>query len=140
MRVLIIGGTGRCGKIAIDELLSKGHQVVALARNPSVLGEVRTGLTVIKGKPFVNIPTPRLTYTRNTYGAIRRQGSIPAYTSRRRDCYSECTPGQRQSLRGPYLSTTVTDSLQRQRHNRNEAVRGTQGRRSSSIWGWRIMG
>ena len=54
----MIGGTGRCGKVAIDELLSKRHQVVALARSPSALGEARTGLTVIKGKTFNNIPTP----------------------------------------------------------------------------------
>lgn len=140
MRVLVIGGTGRCGKIAIDELLNKGHQVVTLARNPSALGEARPGLTVLKGKLFINIPIPKLTYPRNTDRTVRRHGSIPTYASRRRDCYSECTPGQRQSLRSPHISTKVTDRLQHQRHNRNERVRGPQDRHSPSIWSRRILG
>ncbi|KAL5043593.1 hypothetical protein BDW71DRAFT_216211 [Aspergillus fruticulosus] len=51
MRVLVIGGTGRTGKLVIDELLSRGHDVTTLARNPSALGGQRPGLTVIQGTP-----------------------------------------------------------------------------------------
>ncbi|KAL4953485.1 hypothetical protein BDW69DRAFT_165188 [Aspergillus filifer] len=51
MRVLVIGGTGRCGKLVIDELLRRGHQVIALARKPEALGAARSGLTVVKGTP-----------------------------------------------------------------------------------------
>ncbi|KAL4782620.1 NAD(P)-binding protein [Aspergillus varians] len=51
MHVLVIGGTGRCGKLVIDELLSRGHQVTTLARNPAALGDSRPRLTVIKGTP-----------------------------------------------------------------------------------------
>ncbi|KAL4938261.1 hypothetical protein BDV06DRAFT_231953 [Aspergillus oleicola] len=51
MRVLIIGGTGRCGKLVIDELLSRDHHVIALARKPEALGSTRSGLSVIRGTP-----------------------------------------------------------------------------------------
>ncbi|KAL4799546.1 NAD(P)-binding protein [Aspergillus venezuelensis] len=53
MRVLVIGGTGRCGKLVIEELLSRGHQVIALARKPESLGVARAGLTVVKGTPTI---------------------------------------------------------------------------------------
>ncbi|KAL3480997.1 hypothetical protein BJX99DRAFT_253979 [Aspergillus californicus] len=49
MRVSVFGGTGRCGKLVIDELLRRGHQVTTLARNPSALDTTRPGLTVVKG-------------------------------------------------------------------------------------------
>ncbi|KAL4969872.1 NAD(P)-binding protein [Aspergillus stella-maris] len=51
MRVLVIGGTGRCGKLVIDELFRRGHHVIALARKPEALGVARSGLTVVKGTP-----------------------------------------------------------------------------------------
>ncbi|RHZ57499.1 NAD(P)-dependent oxidoreductase [Aspergillus thermomutatus] len=51
MRVLVIGGTGRCGKLVIDELLNRGHSVTTLARKPSALGDARSGLRVIQGTP-----------------------------------------------------------------------------------------
>ncbi|GAA88384.1 TrkA-N domain dehydrogenase [Aspergillus luchuensis IFO 4308] len=43
MRVLVIGGTGRCGRLVIDELLGRGHQVTTLARTPDALGGPRPG-------------------------------------------------------------------------------------------------
>ncbi|KAL4930298.1 uncharacterized protein BDV17DRAFT_259347 [Aspergillus undulatus] len=51
MHALVIGGSGRCGKLVIDELLRRGHKVAALARNPVALGDPRPGLTIIKGTP-----------------------------------------------------------------------------------------
>ncbi|PWY80512.1 NAD(P)-binding protein [Aspergillus heteromorphus CBS 117.55] len=52
MRVLVIGGTGRCGKFVIDELLSRGYQVTTLARNPDALSDIQAaGLKIIQGTP-----------------------------------------------------------------------------------------
>ncbi|OAL43842.1 NAD(P)-binding protein [Pyrenochaeta sp. DS3sAY3a] len=50
-RVLIIGGSGRTGKLVIDELLARGHQVTALVRNPESL-EARDGLKTVTGTPM----------------------------------------------------------------------------------------
>ncbi|KAL4922023.1 NAD(P)-binding protein [Aspergillus aurantiobrunneus] len=61
MHALVIGGTGRCGKLVIDELLTRGHQVTTLARNPAALGDARPGLTVIKGTP-TNLNDVRATF------------------------------------------------------------------------------
>ncbi len=47
MKVALIGPTGFVGKEVLKELLDRGHQVVALARDPAKL-ETRAGLTVIK--------------------------------------------------------------------------------------------
>lgn len=49
MRFLIIGGSGRTGKLVIEEILERGHQVTALVRNPTSLDK-RTGLDIVKGK------------------------------------------------------------------------------------------
>ncbi|KAL3454132.1 hypothetical protein BJX65DRAFT_301920 [Aspergillus insuetus] len=51
MHVLIIGGTGRTGKLVIEELLSRGHDVTTLARNPQALGDPRPKLNIIQGTP-----------------------------------------------------------------------------------------
>ncbi|PYI08082.1 TrkA-N domain dehydrogenase [Aspergillus sclerotiicarbonarius CBS 121057] len=51
MRVLVIGGTGRCGRLVIDELLERGHRVTTLARTPDTLGGARAGLDIIQGTP-----------------------------------------------------------------------------------------
>ena len=37
MKVLIIGATGATGQILMREALAQGHEVTALARNPSAL-------------------------------------------------------------------------------------------------------
>ncbi|KAF7588824.1 hypothetical protein BBP40_005178 [Aspergillus hancockii] len=50
MHVLIIGGSGRTGQLTIDELLSRGHQVTALVRNPSALKDA-PGLKLVRGTP-----------------------------------------------------------------------------------------
>ena len=36
-RLLILGGTGRAGQALVREALARGHEVTALARDPSVL-------------------------------------------------------------------------------------------------------
>lgn len=47
MKVALIGPTGFVGSAVLKELLSRDHDVVALARDPSKL-EARAGLTVVK--------------------------------------------------------------------------------------------
>ena len=37
MKVLIIGATGSTGRILLEKALEQGHQVTALARNPSAI-------------------------------------------------------------------------------------------------------
>ncbi|OQE19341.1 hypothetical protein PENFLA_c019G09327 [Penicillium flavigenum] len=51
MRVLVIGGSGRCGKLVVEELMNRRHQVTTLARNPASIGDARPGLTIVKGTP-----------------------------------------------------------------------------------------
>lgn len=47
MKVALIGGTGFVGSALLDELLQRGHQVVALARDPGKYAP-RAGLTVVQ--------------------------------------------------------------------------------------------
>lgn len=47
MKIALIGATGFTGAPVLAELLSRGHQVTALARNPAKL-PAQTGLTVVK--------------------------------------------------------------------------------------------
>ncbi|KAJ5367640.1 TrkA-N domain dehydrogenase [Penicillium brevicompactum] len=51
MRFLIIGGSGRTGKLVIEDILERGHQATALVRKPTSLDQ-RTGLDVVKGTPL----------------------------------------------------------------------------------------
>jgi putative NADH-flavin reductase len=52
MRFLAIGGSGRTGKLVINELLERGHQVTALIRNPASLEE-RSGLNIVQGTRLI---------------------------------------------------------------------------------------
>lgn len=47
MKIALIGGTGFVGTPVLAELLSRGHAVTLLARNPSKVA-VQAGLTVVK--------------------------------------------------------------------------------------------
>lgn len=47
MKVALIGGTGFVGSALLDELLQRGHAVVALARDPQKY-PARTGLSVVR--------------------------------------------------------------------------------------------
>jgi putative NADH-flavin reductase len=51
MHVLVIGGSGQTGRLAIDEALQRGHKVTALLRNPSAL-PAKEGLNIVKGTPL----------------------------------------------------------------------------------------
>ena len=48
MKVLVIGATGRTGRIVVDHLLARGHDVTALARQPSAIDE-RDRLRIVQG-------------------------------------------------------------------------------------------
>ncbi|KAH7064235.1 TrkA-N domain dehydrogenase [Paraphoma chrysanthemicola] len=52
-RVLVIGGSGRTGKLVIKELLQRGHEVTALVRNPDAMAnEIGSGLKTTTGTPL----------------------------------------------------------------------------------------
>ncbi|KAJ6119384.1 hypothetical protein N7523_003664 [Penicillium sp. IBT 18751x] len=50
MHALVIGGSGRTGKLVVEELLRKENYVTALVRDPAVI-EKRDGLSIVKGTP-----------------------------------------------------------------------------------------
>ncbi|KAJ5403463.1 hypothetical protein N7509_003334 [Penicillium cosmopolitanum] len=50
MHILIIGGSGRTGKLTISELLRQGHQVTALVRNPASMVDF-PDVNVVEGTP-----------------------------------------------------------------------------------------
>jgi putative NADH-flavin reductase len=49
VKVLIIGATGATGKILMREALAQGHEVTALARNPSAVASEDHHLRVLQG-------------------------------------------------------------------------------------------
>jgi len=49
MKVLVIGSTGRTGRLAVRRLLDGGHEVTAFARNPLALSQEGRGLKVFQG-------------------------------------------------------------------------------------------
>ena len=49
MKVLIIGATGATGQILMREALAQGHEVTALARNPSAVAPEDHRLRVLQG-------------------------------------------------------------------------------------------
>ncbi|KAI0204714.1 NAD-dependent epimerase/dehydratase-like protein [Astrocystis sublimbata] len=53
MQLLVLGGSGRSGRLIIEEALFKGHTVTALVRSAASfpLSE-RTGLTLVEGTPM----------------------------------------------------------------------------------------
>ncbi|MDN5201304.1 SDR family oxidoreductase [Fulvivirgaceae bacterium BMA10] len=51
MKILILGGTGRTGIWTVKEAIARGHEVVALARNPTKIPYRFDRLTIIKGTP-----------------------------------------------------------------------------------------
>ena len=52
MHVLILGGSGRTGKVIVNEALSRGCTITALVRNPASLSEFQSPLLeVIRGSP-----------------------------------------------------------------------------------------
>ena len=46
MRIAVLGATGRTGRLVVDELLRRGHEVVALVRDPAAAGLPAAAATV----------------------------------------------------------------------------------------------
>lgn len=51
MKILILGGTGRTGRLAVNCALENGYEVTCLARNVNRI-EKKDGLTIIDGSPL----------------------------------------------------------------------------------------
>ncbi len=49
MKLAIFGGTGKTGRLLVEQALAAGHEVTVLARTPAKLGPARAGLRVIGG-------------------------------------------------------------------------------------------
>jgi nucleoside-diphosphate-sugar epimerase len=49
MKVLVIGATGQTGRRAVMQLLARGHEVTAFARNPSAVTQSSDRLRVVQG-------------------------------------------------------------------------------------------
>jgi nucleoside-diphosphate-sugar epimerase len=49
MKLAIFGGTGRTGKLLVEQALAAGHQVNMLARDPAKVAAPGPGLTVVQG-------------------------------------------------------------------------------------------
>jgi putative NADH-flavin reductase len=49
MKVLVIGATGRTGRHAVAQLLARGDEVTAFARNPSAVAAIGDRPCVVKG-------------------------------------------------------------------------------------------
>jgi uncharacterized protein YbjT (DUF2867 family) len=49
MKVLVIGATGQTGRHAVKQLLARGYEVTAFARNPSAVTESSDRLRVVQG-------------------------------------------------------------------------------------------
>jgi uncharacterized protein YbjT (DUF2867 family) len=51
-RILLLGATGRTGRLVLEYALSQGLEVVALVRRPAAITLRSAGLTVIEGSPL----------------------------------------------------------------------------------------
>lgn len=51
-KILILGASGRTGKILVDSALDKGYEVTALVRNPDSIQRSHPSLTLVKGSPY----------------------------------------------------------------------------------------
>ncbi|WP_341900175.1 NAD(P)H-binding protein [Fluviicola taffensis] len=79
-RILILGATGRTGKLAVEYALGQGYSVTALVRNPEKISLSSDKLTVIKGQP-TNIQDIRQAiencdYVINVLSALSEKDSI----------------------------------------------------------------
>ncbi len=52
MKLIIFGSTGGIGRNIVAQALNAGHQVTAVARNPSALAIQHTNLEIVKGDVF----------------------------------------------------------------------------------------
>ncbi len=51
MKILILGATGRTGKLILEEALNKGYEVVCLVREPEKVKEDHKNLKIARGSP-----------------------------------------------------------------------------------------
>ena len=77
MHFLILGATGRNGKLIVEEALSSGHSVTALVRNPSSLA-ARANLTVVQGSPLSLASISEALVTPRAPSAVLLALSIPS--------------------------------------------------------------
>jgi putative NADH-flavin reductase len=49
MKIAVIGATGRTGRLLVGELLGRGHDVVALVRDPAKAGDLGAQVHVVAG-------------------------------------------------------------------------------------------
>ena len=49
MKVLVVGATGRTGRLIVADALARGHHVTAFARSPDSLGELVQRVKVVRG-------------------------------------------------------------------------------------------
>ncbi|KEI83260.1 3-beta hydroxysteroid dehydrogenase [Clostridium botulinum A2 117] len=49
MKIALIGSTGNAGKVILKEALSRGHEVIAIARDISKIKDTNENLTVMQG-------------------------------------------------------------------------------------------
>ncbi len=50
MKILLLGATGRTGKLVLQKALNKGYQVTCLARNSNRISK-QDRLTIVEGNP-----------------------------------------------------------------------------------------
>lgn len=50
MKILVLGSTGRTGKLVIEEAIRRGHKISAIARNPEKLKDYQIDITT--GTPY----------------------------------------------------------------------------------------
>jgi uncharacterized protein YbjT (DUF2867 family) len=50
MKILVLGATGRTGKLVIEEAIRKGHKISAIARDPSKLKDYQ--IEIVQGTPY----------------------------------------------------------------------------------------
>ncbi|KAJ5934296.1 TrkA-N domain dehydrogenase [Penicillium verhagenii] len=62
MKVLVIGASGRTGKLVLDELRTRGHQTSALVRDPGILEG--HNVDIVKGTPS-NMSDMRKAFKKN---------------------------------------------------------------------------
>ena len=51
MKILLLGATGRTGKLILNELLGQRYQINCLVRESEEINEIHKNLTVFKGSP-----------------------------------------------------------------------------------------
>lgn len=87
MKVLVLGGAGRVGRLIVAEALERGHDVLALVRNASKLARVRhERLTVMPGDALDDRVLQRITLG---YDAVVQAIGAPA--GRATTVFSEST-------------------------------------------------